>query len=487
MKMSMVVVGFSNMADNNVELQYYSSKGIDTYSNPLNNDGALIHAVNVVSWPYGAKSKRTGYSTFLGTAEGSQVQSLFSFPNIGNDSTKLNLYRASGSSLYYSLQGTGEWTLSGNGTITPNGHFGYAILDNVLIGGDGVTNSRHTTDGTSFTDTTLAPKAEFWEQFQNRIYAGGTESTLFYSTTNDATNWNTSGTSDSSSLEVPGPGKMGRIFKVADKLNATKSTGMIQKWDGYSLIDLSTNYGPSSPYSFAKSEGYGFFLNQLGHYGYGGGNPQLLSNSIQRQFYNNASTGISGTLFSTIPAEVHKYDYLASVGTITDDFTSRSISNAIIKYDYQKNEYLNWSFANNPTSYLSYKDVNGVQQLIFGDSSGQCYQMDNTTSDNGSAIPCEMVFVFNHRSPHIEKQWRWWRGFFNPGCEAKVQVACSDTYTYQSLIWKDIGDCSDGFCEFRFPEGSRSRLLFVRIYESSKNSRMTFYGQEISAILNPVW
>jgi hypothetical protein len=466
--------------------QYFNTAGINTYVNPLQQDGGLIHAVNVVSFPYGAKSKRSGYSTFLGTADGAQVQSLFSFPNIANNGTTVNLFRASGSALYHSVQGTGAWTVSGNGTITNGAHFGQAILANTLIGGDGVGSTRHSTDGTSFTNTSIAPIAEHFTQFQNRIYAAGTASTLFFSTTNDATNWNTSGTSDSSSLQIPGAGKLGKIFKAADKLVTTKNSGLMHKWDGDSLIDMATKYGPSSPYSIADAEGYRFFINLFGHFGYDGGNPKLLSNAIQRQFYNDRGTGIAGTAFTTIPAECHRYDYLASVGTITDDFTQRQISNAIIKYDYQKNEYLNWSLANKPTALHSYKDVNGVQQLVFGDAVGQCYQLDSSTTDNGAAIESEMVFVFTYDAPEFEKKWNYWRGIFNPGCELKVQVACSNTLTYQHLTWKDLGDVSDGVAEYRFPVGSRSRFLFVRMYESSKSARWTYYGSSIDADIQAI-
>jgi hypothetical protein len=152
------------MAQQNVELEYYNVGGINTYSNPLSQDGVLIHAINVTSTGQGYKTKRSGYSSFLGTPDSSQVQSLFDFQNIGNNSGSMALYRASGTSLYYSLQGTGAWTLAGNGTITSGAHFGHAVLDNVLIGGDGQGSTRHTTNGTSFTNTTLAPPSEFFEQ-----------------------------------------------------------------------------------------------------------------------------------------------------------------------------------------------------------------------------------------------------------------------------------------------------------------------------------
>ena len=477
------------MADQPQTLQYYQSGGVDTYSNPLLSDGQLIHSVNMVSFPYGAKTKRTGYSAFLGTADNNYVWSLFDFQNIGNNSGSMNLYRASGTSVWYSQQGTGAWTAMGNGTfqqVNTIGHFGHTVLGTTLIGGDGIGSTRHTTNGTSFTNTTLAPVGEFFEEYQRRIYIYGTANTVFYSTTNDATNWNTSGTSDSNSFNIPGAGKGNGIFKCADKLNICKTSGQMYKWDGYSLIDNATRYGPSSPYSIDGIEGYKFFVSTLGHYGYGGAMPQLLSNSVQRQFYNNSGSAVSADTFPIVPAVTHRYDYFATLGAYTDDFVGRTYTNGILKYDYQKNEYLNWDTAHTPFSWLSYKDTSGAQQLIFGDSAGQCYQFDNSTTDAGTAIYSEMVFVFHAGRPDLEKKWNWWRGIFNPGCEAKVQVACSNVYTYKNLVWMELGDTSSGAVEFRFPAGSRSHFLFVRIYEASKNARYSFYGQSINCEIQRV-
>jgi len=460
---------------------YYNTGGINTYINPLEADGLLIHAVNVTTSPYGAKTKRNGYSAFLGTPDTSQVNDLFQFENIGNNTSAMNLYRTSGSIIYYSAQGTGSWTVCGNGTITNGAHFGQVVLSNVLIGGDGQGSTRHTTDGTSFINTTLAPISSSFAQFQNRIYANGTSNTEFFSTTNDATNWNTSGTSDSSSFQVPGGGKLLKNFKIPDTLIMGKTNGEMYKWDGFALVDMSTNYGPSSPYSLAKVENVNFFVNQLGHYTFTGSNPQLLSNAIQKQFYNDSQTGIQGTVFPTIPAVGHIYDYLASVGSVTDDFTGRTINNNIIKYDYQKNEYLNYSFSHKPTSFLSYKDTNNAQQLIFGSENGQVYKMDNSTTDAGLPITAEMVFFFTYGIPAFRKKWNWLRLYFNPGCSAKVQVAYADTYQYQTLQWKEVGDCSQGVVEFRFPDGGESKFLFMRIYESSTNSKFVYYGCDMTA------
>lgn len=448
--------------------------------NPLLQDGGLIHAVNVDSFPFGAKTKRPGYDRYLGTPDNAQVNSLWQFQK--NNGTQFWNYRASGSLIYYSEQGTGAWTVCGNGTIVNGGTVDYAVLADTMIIGDGVGSTRHTANGTSFTDTSLAPVAPYFEQYQNRIYAAGTASTMFFSSANDPTNWQTSGTSDSSSFQVPGAGKLGKPFKASDRLVMPKNSGEMYRWDGFSIVDLTTIYGPVSPFSVAAVEGYRFYMTRFGLMGYGGGQPELLSNPIQRQFYNLPDNGIQGTVFPTIPAATWYYNYYASVDDVTDDFTDRRINNAIIKYDYQKNEFLNWSFANRPTAMMSALDTTGKRGLYFGDQDGNTFQcLQDFATDNGTEIFSEMVFIYTYGSPEFEKKWNYLRAIFNPGCQAIVQYACSNFYTYDRLTWKNLGDAVDGVIEYRFQAGDQSRLLFIRIAEGSTDDPFTFYGLSLSA------
>ncbi len=459
---------------------YYKMTGLDTYTNPLLSDGQLIHAVNVDSLPLGGKQKRFGYHTYLNAPDNAPVNSLWSFNK--NDGTTFWNYRASGSLIYYSTQGTSDWAVCGNGTIADGAHVGFAVLNNTMIVGDGFGSTRHTVDGTSFTNTNLAPPAPFFAQYQNRIYAAGTASTLFFSTANDPTNWQTSGTSDSSSLQITGAGKLSQPFVSSDRLIVPKNLGAMYRWDGYSVVDLATSYGPSSPYGIAEVEGYRLFINRYGLMGYGGAQPELLSNAIQRQFYNPTGEAIRGTAFQTIPAAIWYYNYFASVGSVRDDFVDRTIPDAIIKYDFQKNEFLDYSFAHKPTAFMSAIDPNGYTYLYFGDAQGNTYQYDpQSFDDNGETIFAEMIFVFTFEAADREKKWQYWRGMFNPGCQAKVQVACSNSYSMETLRWIDLGDVSTGAKEFTFPAGSRSRLLFVRIYEASKDEPFAFYGQSLQA------
>lgn len=445
----------------------------------LQGDGQILRALNVERDSIGAWRKRAGYITYLGTPDNNQLNSLFSWTR--NDGTSFYTYRASGSILYHSVQGTGAWTVSGNGTITNNGHFGHTVLDGVLIGGDGTTASRHSTSGTNFSDTSGAPLAEHWEEFQGRVWAArgtavtGTNTDMFYSATGTATNWVT----DSSSIRIPGPGRVNSLFKVSDLLHATKDSGLVFQNDGFRLIDLATNLGPSSPYSIGNVEGYRIWLNRVGVFGHGGARPELLSNSIQRQIYNDSGSAIAGTTFSNAPGITYKYDWFCSVGTITEDLTNYTIPDAILKYDFQMDEFVNWRFANRPTAFGTYQDASGDQQLLFGDSGGQCYQFSGTaTTDNGASIEA-VLMGFIHGGTFDDKKWVRITPMTNPGCEAKIQIALSDTFTYNKLKWIDLGDLHDGVREFRFPVGSRGRFLFWKLYESSRDSRFQFYGFDI--------
>jgi len=96
-------------------LRVYNISGINLAVQPLlHKEGDLLRSVNVENFPIGAKRKRPGYITYLGTANGSQVNGLFNWTR--NNGTQFWNYRFSGGLLYSSQQGTGAWTITGNGT-----------------------------------------------------------------------------------------------------------------------------------------------------------------------------------------------------------------------------------------------------------------------------------------------------------------------------------------------------------------------------------
>ena len=62
-----------------------------------------------------------------------------------------------------------------------------------------------------------------------------------------------------------------------------------------------------------------------------------------------------------------------------------------------------------------------------------------------------------------------------------MQVSIGDTFMSSTKTWVDIGDLTSGVAKFRFPQGSRGKLLFIRIHESSLNTRFSFYGMSVYA------
>lgn len=452
----------------------FNLQGIDLYRNPLNSEGYFIKAVNVDSYPYGGVTKRPGYTTFLGT-NGSAVTDIFQYLQYDSNF----LFAKRGNVLYYYdvTVGTGDWAVCGNGTFTATSNIGHAVLENVLIIGDGVGSTRHTTNGTSFTNTSGAPIAGDFEQYQQRIYAAGTADTLFFSSIGSADNWSGVSPADSSSIQIPGEGLIKKISKIDNKLFLHKAAGNMFSWDGDYLIDMATNSALTSPASYAKTENFGYWLNRDGIFGFGGGQPELISNAIQPLIYNNFGSGIAGTTFTNAPAACLRYDYYLSVGDITDDITQETISNAVIKYNFQKNLFYVYSFANRPTAMTRYEDADGVEHLLFGDSTGQIYKFGGTaTSDNGTPIQAKLEMVFSASQPADFKKWNEYNASFNPGSKAKIQLGFTDTFRRDSLNLVEVGDTSTGDIHFRIPQGTRSKLCNVRVYENSTGPAFTWYG-----------
>jgi hypothetical protein len=443
--------------------------------NPLaHKSGDMIRAVNIESDQFGAKKKRSGYTTYLGTMpNGSAVVDLLNFTR--NDGTQFWNYAFAGGDLYYSTQGTGDWTICGNGTLNSAGTLCAAVLENTLMVGDGVSATRHSTDGTSFTNTSAAPIAVDMEDYQQRIYIAGTANSLFWSTTGTPTDW----TSDSSSIQIPGPGKLTTLRKYSNWLVSGKNSGIQFRYDGVNLVDVSTNLAPTSSRSLARVEKIDYALNRKGVFMFNGDGAEIISNSIEKQIYNDAGEGIIGTTFDNAPGVEHKYEYMLSVGTVTDDLTDETVSNCVLTYDYQLEEWWNNSFTDRPAAWLSYKDQSGDQQLIFAAGS-QCYTYGGTNlSDNGAPITMVMEGVI-HMNTLQEKNWKYFRAAFNPGCEAQVQVAVSNSFTKGKKDWINLGDARDGVVEYHFPVG-RGRFLFWKINESSRTTRTHFQGFEYDA------
>lgn len=458
----------------------FNLQGMNLRLSPfLQGEGEFLRLINVDPYPQGALKRRAGYTTLLGTPDNGTVTNLFDWHQ--DNGTTFWLYRTSGSALYYSQQGTGAWTLAGNGTISNGSSVGYAVVNNTLTIGDGVGSTRYSTDGQSFTNTTGAPVARYFADFQQKVWAAqGTNPALVSSVTGDPTNWGFTGTSDGTTVTISAPGGFNSLQKTGNRLIAGKTSGNMFKWDGYTLLDMSTTLAPSSALSIGSVGDYKLYLNRYGYFGFDGASPQIISNAIQPQVYNDFGSAIAGGTFDNASAATLRYDYFASVGTVTDDITKEPVKNALQIYNFQYNSWRNYSMGTQVSSLWSYKDASLNSQLIFGDTSGQCYTQGGTAmSDNGQPIEAIIEYVYHGGIPQYEKEFNYGWFFFNPGCQAHIQVAIGNTWTKEKLKWTNLGDVSDGIAEIHFKK-ERGRLLFVKVTDSSTTNRFIFYGMAVS-------
>src|SRR3990167_8591895 len=232
-------------------IQVYDIGGINLKVQPLlHKEGDLLRSVNVETFPVGAKRKRPGYITYLGTMpNGSSVAGLFNWER--NNGTQFWNYAFAGGNLYSSQQGTGDWTITGNGTFNSAGTITHTVLEDTLCVSDGVGSIFTSTNGTSFTPATDSPPAVALEEYHQRIFAAGTASNLFWSNIGTPTDW----TNDSSSVLIPGEGKLLSLFKSSNRLIPTKNSGKMFRFEEFDLVDLTTNLGPTSNSAIGNIEG----------------------------------------------------------------------------------------------------------------------------------------------------------------------------------------------------------------------------------------
>jgi hypothetical protein len=166
------------------------------------------------------------------------------------------------------------------------------------------------------------------------------------------------------------------------------------------------------------------------------------------------------------------------------------VNDAILKYDFQKNEYLLWSFAHNPSCFHSYRHTDGTDRLLFA-SGSQIYQYsDSATSDDGQPIEASLDFIFHLDAPEVQKHWDGIGIMTNPGCQATAQVAFCDNLEDRSRKYRTLGSLSSGYSRFLFgkkdnEEIPTSRFMFLRITEKSTDAPFTYYGCSISAENEP--
>jgi len=363
------------------------------------------------------------------------------------------------------------------------GKVGHASLDRIMLFGDGVYPTK-SFDGYTFEDVDLAPKGRYFAEFQRSIYIAGSytsPNTVFASSSGEAKNWSTVAPNDSVSFDVPGRGVINGLFTSVDRLIITKTSGQMFKYDGYKLYEVTTDLAPTSPYSVDNTEDFWFWLNNLGVYVYNGNRPMINSNPVQDYFYNDSGDNLDSDVLTSAPGVCYRYKFMLPIGDVTDMY-GNSTTDAILVYDYPVDEWSVWKFADYPVSFVRHKDSNDIEQLYFADDSGQCYLFGNgETSDNGKPIETIMETFLHFGTPEQVKQAEYFWAFTNPGCEAKIQIATTDSFSNEEKKWEDITQVTGGVNKARLSERAQGRFLFVKVTDSSKDKPYTYYGHVISA------
>ncbi len=123
---------------------------------------------------------------------------------------------------------------------------------------------------------------------------------------------------------------------------------------------------------------------------------------------------------------------------------------------------------------------------MFGNSTGQVFQLGTQTHDSGKPIESILELMFDFGNPIQEKEWRLLWGFFNPGCGAQIEVATSNTYIKEDKKWSVIGPAKEGVVYHHFQKGQRGRFLYVKITDNSKDPAYELYGIGLEANLVPI-
>jgi general stress protein 26 len=147
-----------------------------------------------------------------------------------------------------------------------------------------------------------------------------------------------------------------------------------------------SSWGTEAPYSLAEIDGQIFSYDREGIRIYNGSYPVLSSFYIQDLIdgMSNSSANLERRF-----GLAYKDRYFLNAGNITDE-DGKTISNAMIVYDYLKNMFTIYSFADVMTAGTKVIDKNGDEIVIFGDSSGQCYKMFTGDVDDDTNIEMKL-------------------------------------------------------------------------------------------------
>jgi hypothetical protein len=325
----------------------------------------------------GVIKKRKGYTKILNTPDANEILSLI--PIELGSVRQLIMVNAAGKMYSSDLTGATWGTAIATGLST-SARWGFTIMSDssgnkyAIMGNGAVT--KKTADGVALSDVSGAPLAKYWTTFSQRVFGAGVTAspdTLFWCSIGDLTNWSGVSPNDSSSTTIDRyyRGNIKGIRESNDRVVIYKER-MMKRWDGDTLKTVMASSGLDAPYSLASVDGMIFSFDRDGIRLYDGNEPRLISERIRDLI---EGIDVTSANLERICGAVFQKKYYLSVGNITDE-DGNTITNAVIAYDYVKDEFMLYSTAHRITAMTRFiNTTDNTENLYVGDLTGNVYKM----------------------------------------------------------------------------------------------------------------
>lgn len=420
----------------------------------LAKDSELDLCINANAALIGAKTKRPPYATYLDNPDSSKVQALYFW--LKADGTKM-LFRVSNGVIYRQTIGTDATWQSVETGLTDT-RTGIATLNGKTFFSTGEDPMIYTADGAAFVEVTAGtpPRPKFLTVFQGRLQgaASSTEvstqdsltgpSSIYFSRVNDGTDWNIDLNDPSAAgfayIDPDSNGRINGFHKALNREMIFKQSALY-RYDGTTVSDLNL-ITTTSGYSVASLKDFLIFLNQDGVWGYSGTTPDIISVAIK-----DIIASLDGDELVDASAAVYKREWFCSVGAVTID--GIVIDNCVLHLDFDNAMWHIYSFAHKPTAWVTFRDADNNEQLLFGDEDGQCYLWDS--GDDGDAgTPIEMLVRTHNYDDSLPENPKQYDSCY---IEAEPSAGLIAQFSVDDGNWYELGEVNEPITKFTFPKG----------------------------------
>ncbi|MGH2613534.1 MAG: hypothetical protein ACRDFB_10880, partial [Rhabdochlamydiaceae bacterium] len=183
-----------------------------------------------------------------------------------------------------------------------------------------------------------------------------------------------------------------------------------------------------SPFAIDQIQGIEFYMDRNYVYAYTGGYPKIISYEIWDLIAN-----MSGSQRSIASAIAFNNKFYLAIGDTKDKF-GNSITNSVIVYDFILNIWDVYSLTDMPISWCVFVDSNGNEQLLFGDDSGNVYQWNTGSGDNGK--PMQTILqtpYYTWGAPEKSKGIDSYSYSTNPGANFQLQYSIDWSNQWQTF------------------------------------------------------